>query len=104
MSTTTIQEDLTVDGNIVAKEGTVAVSGRVNGDIDVKSIEILPTGVVKGAVSAADAKISGAIEGSVTCEALTLEAQSNVKADLSTGTLAVSSGAKVLGRVEVRGG
>ncbi|MDJ0858792.1 MAG: polymer-forming cytoskeletal protein [Dinoroseobacter sp.] len=104
MSGTVIQEDLTVQGNMTAKDGSISISGKVTGDIDSKSIDILSAGNVKGRISAGDVKISGSLEGSVKCASLTLGEKSDVKADIAAETMTMSSGAKIKGQVETRGG
>lgn len=103
MSETIIQSDLKIRGNLKAKEGTISVGGNVTGDVDARSVGILNEGVVKGAVEASDVKIAGLLEGSVRCDALTLEENSEVKADVTARTMTMSSGAKISGRVEARG-
>ena len=104
MAATVIQEDLVVQGNLVAKDGAVSISGRVTGDIDARSVEILSPGIVKGGVNAEEVKIAGLLEGSLKCGALALEEKSELKADVTAGTMKMSSGAKISGRVEARGG
>ena len=101
MSGTVIQEDLTIEGNLTAKDGTVSISGKVVGDIDANVVEILSSGHVKGGVAAVNVTISGALEGSVKCSELTLEEKSELKADVSAKTMSMSSGAKVHGKVAV---
>ena len=104
MAGTVIQPDLVIDGNLATKDGVVSISGKVTGDIDAKSIEILATGSVQGRVAAEDVKISGSLQGSVKCGRLALEEKSEVKADVTAGTMTMSSGATISGRVEARGG
>lgn len=104
MAETIIQEDMTVQGNMVAKEGTISIAGKVAGDIDAKSVEIREHGAVNGGVSAEKVMIAGLLEGSVKCEELSLEEKSSLKADVSAGTMKMNSGAKISGRVEARGG
>lgn len=100
---TVIQEDLNIQGNLKAKEGTVSVAGKVTGDIDAQSVEIQTQGSVKGGIGADKVVISGRLDGSVKCRELVLEKESELKADVKAGTIAMSSGAKISGRVEARG-
>ncbi len=101
MSGTVIQEDLTIEGNLTARDGTVSVSGKVVGDIDASVVEILSSGHVKGRVTAVSVTISGALEGGVKCSELILEEKSELKADVTAKTMSMSSGAKVHGKVAV---
>ncbi|WP_068115889.1 bactofilin family protein [Tropicimonas marinistellae] len=101
MSGTVIQEDLTIEGNLTVKDGTVSISGTVVGEIDANMVEILSSGHVTGSVTAVNVTISGALEGRVTCSELTLEERSELKADVSAQTMSMSSGAKVHGKVAV---
>lgn len=104
MAGTIIQQDLVVDGNLSSKDGLISISGKVTGDIDAKSIEVLAQGVVEGGLSAEDVKIAGSLKGRVKCKALDLAENSEVQADVTAGTMTMSSGAKISGRVEARGG
>lgn len=104
MPVSVIQEDLIIQGNLVAKGGAISVGGKVTGDVDAKSVEILAPGSVVGGISAEEVKIEGLLEGSVKCDALSLEEKSELKADVTAGTMTMSSGAKISGRVETRGG
>ena len=103
MNETIIQEDLTVHGNLVAKDGSISIGGNVAGDIDAKGIEILSHGSVKGGIEAEEVNISGSLEGSVKCSQLTLGDRSQLKADVTAGTMTMSAGAKVDGRGKVGG-
>lgn len=104
MAASEIQEDLIIQGDLVAKGGSISVSGKVTGDVDAKSVEVMSAGSVKGTISAEDVKIAGLLEGSVKCNALSLAEKSELKADVTAGTMTMSSGAKISGRVETRGG
>lgn len=104
MAGTVIQEDLTIDGKLTTKEGTVSISGRVTGDVVATSIEILSPGKVQGELSANDVAISGSLAGSVKCKSLALEEKSDVKADVSAETMKMSSGAKIKGHIDAQGG
>ena len=104
MSATVIHEDLTIQGDLVATAGDISIGGKVTGNITAKTVEILTQGSVKGEISAEEVKIAGRLEGSVKCDALALEKKSDVKADVTAGTMTMSSGATISGRVEAQGG
>jgi len=104
MAATVIHEDLTIQGDLVASAGDISIGGRVTGNITAKTVEILTQGSVKGGISAEEVKIAGRLEGSVKCDALALEKKSDVKADMTAGTMTMSSGATISGRVEAQGG
>ena len=104
MTGTVIQEDLTIQGDLSAKDGDITISGKVTGDVSAKSVEVLAPGKIVGGISASDVKISGRLEGSVKCDSLSLEEKSEVKADVTAGTMTMRSGATISGRVEAKGG
>lgn len=101
MSETTIQKGLTIEGNLTAKGGTISISGKVVGDIDANVVEILSSGHVNGTVIAVNVRISGTLEGSAKCSELTLEEESELKAEVFAKTMSMNSGAKVHGKVAV---
>jgi len=104
MSASVIQEDLTIQGDLVAKGGAISVGGKVTGNVDAKTVEVFSQGSVKGGINAEEVKIAGFLEGSVKCSALYLDEKSQLKADVTAGTMTMNSGAKISGRVETRGG
>ncbi|MEM7291238.1 MAG: polymer-forming cytoskeletal protein [Pseudomonadota bacterium] len=104
MDATIIQEDLTIQGNLVTKDGEVSIGGHVQGDVQAKTVEILVSGNVKGAVDATEVVVSGVLNGSFNCKSLALEENANVEADVTAGTMTMSSGAKVSGHVKAKGG
>ena len=104
VSVSLIQEDLAIEGNLVAKGGSISVGGKVTGDLDAKSVEVLAQGSVKGGIRAEEVKVAGFVDGSVECNSLSLDEKSELNADVTAGTMTMSSGAKISGRVEARGG
>ncbi len=104
MADTTIQTDLTIQGDLVAKDGGIIVSGKVIGNIQAKSVQVTEPGQVKGGIEADDVTIAGLLDGSVKCNELALEEKSELKADVIAGTMTMSSGAKIDGRVKASGG
>lgn len=89
---------------MVAKGGAISIGGKVTGNVDAKAVEVFAQGSVKGGINAEAVKIGGLLEGSVNCNALSLDEKSELKADVTAGTMTMSSGAKISGRVETRGG
>ena len=83
MADTMIQTDLTIQGDLVAKDGGIIVSGKVTGNIRAKSVQVTEPGRVKGGIEAEDVTIAGLLEGSVKCSALALEEKSELKADVT---------------------
>lgn len=103
MANSVIEEDLVVDGNIQAKEGGVAVKGRVSGDIDAKSVEVLAGGQVQGAMAAETVSITGSHSGSIKCGELSLQGTADVKSDVTARMMSSEKGAKLVGKVQITG-
>ena len=59
---TVISGDLTVIGDLTS-DGHIEVKGTVKGTINSRSVEVMPTGVVEGAVIAESAIIRGSVVG-----------------------------------------
>ena len=103
MSDAVIEEDLTIDGDLIAKQSSVAIKGRITGDVQAMAVDVQPSGVVKGTVNAERVTISGELTGTVSCADLALNETAKVEADLSAKTLTSQKGSHVVGRVEIRG-
>lgn len=99
-----IEEDLTIDGDLIAKESNVAIKGKITGDVKALSVDLQPTGVVTGTVSADRVTISGQLKGSVSCTDLSLNETARVDADMTAKTLSSMKGSHVVGRIEITGG
>ncbi|WP_372922097.1 polymer-forming cytoskeletal protein [Roseovarius sp.] len=103
MGETIIQADVTIEGDLLAKGGTISINGHVSGDIEARAVQILAPGTVEGSINAEDVAISGQLQGSVKCDVLSLSEESIVSADVAAGTMTMKSGADLTGRVSVRG-
>ena len=103
MTASVIESDLTIDGNIVSKEGTVSVKGRVKGDIQAKTVDVAGEGTVDGAVTADTVKIDGKQTGSVSCTELSLGATSHVSSKVTAKTMTSVKGARLTGEVQITG-
>ena len=90
MTDSVIEEDLKIEGDLVAKNANIVVKGQIKGDVN-------------GAVTADEAQISGTLKGSVTCSNLSLSDSAQVEADVTAGSLSSQKGAKLVGQVTVKG-
>ena len=98
-----IEEDLTIDGDLIAMESNVAIKGRITGDVRALAVNVQPGGVVKGTVTAERVTISGELTGTVSCTDLALNETAKVEADLTAKTLSSEKGSHLVGKVEIRG-
>ena len=91
--------EVTVTGNI-GGQGNLHIDGRVDGDVNCASLIIGNSGQVNGNITADDAKIAGAVTGTVAAKVLTIEASARITGDLSYDSVSVETGAQVEGRVK----
>ncbi len=91
--------EVTVTGNI-GGQGNLHIDGRVDGDVNCASLIIGNSGQVNGNITADEAKIAGAVTGTVAAKVLTIEASARITGDLSYDSVSVETGAQVDGRVK----
>lgn len=103
MTSAIISEDLTIEGDLIAGDSSLTISGTVTGDVTARTIDIRPEGRISGTLSADQVNVGGQVSGRVTCADLLLEETARVEADLSVGTLTSRKGATLSGKVEVTG-
>ncbi|ABG31336.1 polymer-forming cytoskeletal protein [Roseobacter denitrificans] len=104
MAVSTIEEDLTIKGNVSSKGGNVDIKGKVVGDVTAEAVLIHGTGSVDGALAARKIAVQGKHKGNLKCDDLTFASTAQVEADVSAQTLTTESGAKILGKVQISGG
>lgn len=104
MQNTVISEDLTIEGDLVAKQTHLTISGKVTGDVTAKTVEVQSSGTVTGNLTATDVTIGGAVKGQIACDGLTLQETAKVEADIKTGSLSSTKGAALTGKIQVTGG
>ena len=104
MAVSTIEEDLTIKGNISSKDGNVDVKGKVVGDVTAQSVLVHGSGSIEGVLAARKIAIQGTHKGSLKCDDLTFSSTARVEADVSAQTMTTESGAKILGKVQITGG
>jgi cytoskeletal protein CcmA (bactofilin family) len=103
MQSAIISEDLTIEGDLLARESSLTILGTVTGDVSARAIDVQQSGEVTGTLSAESIVIGGKVRGRVTCADLTLAETARVEADLATGALTSRKGAMLRGKVEVTG-
>lgn len=103
MPSSIIEEDLTIEGNIISTEGTIDVKGRVVGDVSAGTITVHVSGSVDGALSAKKITVEGKHRGSLSCDYLKLASTSQVQADVAAKEMEAEIGAKVRGNVDITG-
>jgi cytoskeletal protein CcmA (bactofilin family) len=94
MEKTIISADLKITGNLSGK-AEIDVAGSIDGDVEGKSIDILTSGSVSGAVKVTTANIRGRLAGSLEAETVVLHPGADVKADISARELEIQKGAKI---------
>jgi len=94
---TVINGDLTVIGDLTS-DGHIAVKGTVKGTINSLSVEIMPTGVVEGAVVAEYAVIRGSVVGPVRANTVTAATTSRIVGSIFHNVLTIEPGASLEGR------
>ncbi|WP_299673905.1 polymer-forming cytoskeletal protein [uncultured Roseobacter sp.] len=104
MADSIIEEDMTIQGNVVSKKGSIEVKGNVVGDVTADALTVQSTGSIDGALSAKTIAIEGRHKGSLKCDDLTFAASSHVQADVTAQTMTTESGAKVVGKINITGG
>ncbi len=91
--------DVVIAGNVGGK-GNLHIDGRVDGDVGCASVTVGQGGVIKGNVTADEARIAGTIEGTVAAKSLVIDASARITGDLSYDSVSIETGAIVEGRVK----
>ncbi len=103
MTSSIIEEDLTIEGNIKSSDGSVEVRGKLIGDLSAQSVVVQAGGLVDGAVSAKNVSVEGKHTGKLDCDDLKLASTSEIQADVTARTMTTESGAKIAGTVKISG-
>ena len=86
-----IGSDVTISGNIQT-EGDLHIDGRIEGDVKCSALVIGESGAVVGGIRAANARISGEVDGAIEAGALTLTSAARTKGDISYDQLSIEAG------------
>ena len=94
---TIISADMTIRGDLIGA-GDLQIEGNVHGRIDVDHLVIAAGGSVEGDVVAKKVRISGALDGSLSADQVTLAGTCNVRGDIEYETLVMEAGARLEGQ------
>ncbi len=89
--------DMRIIGEVIS-DGEVRIEGRLEGDINCKSVTIAEDAEVRGNVDAEELILHGALIGSVRAKVVRLIASSLMMGDVAHEVLMVEPGAKIEGR------
>ena len=98
-----IGSEVIVTGDI-ATASELHLDGKVLGDLSCGSLTQGQSGEVRGNIKAAEARLSGLVDGAGEAGILTLEASARVTGDVLYESLSVAAGAEVEGRFKRRRG
>ena len=96
--TTTIASDAHIVGDLTGASHLV-IKGQIEGNITGQVIELSSGGRHKGDISATSIEIQGHLEGNITADKVTLLENSTVQGNINYGSLAMESGATVIGQL-----
>jgi cytoskeletal protein CcmA (bactofilin family) len=89
--------DVVVTGNVSASVD-LHVEGRIEGDIACANLVQGGDSLIKGAIVAESARLSGTVEGSITARELTIAASARITGDVTYESLTIEQGSQVDGR------
>ncbi len=93
-----IGPELKITGNL-STDGAIQVDGRVEGDIDSKSLVIGEGAEVNGVVSTDTVMVRGNMQGEIKSRMVELTSNARITGDIVHESLAVEAGASIEGRL-----
>jgi cytoskeletal protein CcmA (bactofilin family) len=98
-----IGADVVITGNVSATVD-LHVDGRIEGDLSCANLVQGPDSLIKGAVVAESARLSGTVDGSINARDLTIQASAKITGDVAYENLTIENGSQVEGRFAHRRG
>lgn len=96
---TIISGDMNIVGNLFS-EGTIEIAGRIEGNIKCDTLNIHPTGLVKGDVIAKSVKINGEVNGVVKSKQVIIAEKGKVHGFVVYESLSITEGAVIFGQLK----
>ena len=93
-----IGPELTIKGNL-SNNGAVQIDGKVEGDIDSKSLTIGEGAEVNGTLSCERVRVCGKVSGEIRANSVVLARTAKVDGDIAHKTLEIEAGASLQGSV-----
>jgi len=96
-----IGDGITITGNIDAKVD-LHIDGKVIGDITCASLVQGPSSIIKGAIVAQNASLSGGVEGSIEAGDLVIASSAKINGDVCYENVTIEQGGHVDGKFKHR--
>ena len=96
-----IGPEVVVSGNI-ATDAQLHVDGRIDGDVKCAQLIQGIQGIITGNIDAEEARLAGAIHGTVAARTLIVEASARITGDVAYETVSIDAGAQIEGRLARR--
>jgi cytoskeletal protein CcmA (bactofilin family) len=98
---TIVDSEMTVKGNLTSG-GELHVAGKVDGDVEVKTLTVGKDAVIRGTVTAEKVRVCGEIIGCIRAREVTLAATARVVGDVHHDVLSIEAGALLEGHCRRR--
>jgi cytoskeletal protein CcmA (bactofilin family) len=98
---TIVDSQMTVKGNFTSG-GELHVSGKIDGDVEVKTLTVGKDAVIHGTVTAEQVRVCGEVTGSIHAREVTLAATARVVGDVYHDILSIEPGALLDGHCRRR--
>jgi cytoskeletal protein CcmA (bactofilin family) len=89
---TIVGSEMTVKGNFKS-DGELHVAGKIDGDIEVKTLTVGKDAVIRGGITAEQVRVCGEITGCIRAREVTLTATARVIGDIHHDVLSIEAGA-----------
>lgn len=96
-----IGPEVVIDGNLTTG-AQLHIDGRIDGHVHCGQLTQGASGTVAGDIVAAEARIAGLVEGTVTATTLIVEASGRITGDVTYETISIAAGAQIDGRLARR--
>lgn len=93
-----ISADLKITGNLKSN-GDIQIDGRIEGDVDSKSVTIGESAEVNGTISCDRVRVCGAVSGEIRAQSVVLARSAKVEGDVVHNSLEIEAGASLQGGV-----